>query len=71
MTGSQKPLKVSKAELEYLVKSNGGKIVQHDSGRGTVCVGDHSRLSWTIGFLDVLMTDEEPSTLLLCANAEP
>ena len=43
MTGSQKPEKKSKAELEHLVKSNGGKIVQNDSRSGTVCVGDQSR----------------------------
>ncbi|KAF6231831.1 hypothetical protein HO173_009914 [Letharia columbiana] len=40
MTGSQKPEKKSKAELEHLVKSNGGKVVQNDSRPGTVCIGD-------------------------------
>lgn len=40
MTGSQKPEKKSKAELEHLVKSNGGKIVQNGSRPGTVCIGD-------------------------------
>lgn len=48
MTGSQKPEKMSKAELEHLVKSNGGKIVQNDSRPGTVCIGDLSRFPWTI-----------------------
>lgn len=40
MTGSQKPIKKSKAELEALVKSNGGKIVQNDSKPETICIGD-------------------------------
>ena len=48
MTGSQKPEKMSKAELEHLVKSNGGKNVQNDSRPGTVCIGDQSRFSWTM-----------------------
>lgn len=43
MTGSQKPEKRSKAELEHLVKANGGKIVQSDLRPGTVCIGDQSR----------------------------
>ena len=42
MTGSQKPEKKSKAELEHLVKSNGGIIVQNGSGPDTICVGDQS-----------------------------
>lgn len=40
MTGSQKPVKKSKAELEQLVKTNGGKIVQNDSKPETICIGD-------------------------------
>ena len=40
MTGSQKPHKKSKAELEQLVKSNGGSIVQNDSKPETICIGD-------------------------------
>ena len=43
MTGCQKPEKKTKAELELLVKSHGGKIVQNDSGANTVCVGDQSK----------------------------
>lgn len=51
MTGSQKPEKKSKAELELLVKSNGGKIVQNDSRSGTVCVGDQSEFPSELGLL--------------------
>lgn len=40
MTGSQKPEKRSKVELEHLVKSNGGKVVQNDSRPATICIGD-------------------------------
>ncbi len=40
MTGSQKPSKKSKAELEALVKSNGGKTIQNDSKLETICMGD-------------------------------
>lgn len=69
MTGSQKPEKMSKAELEHLVKSNGGKIVQNDSRPGTVCIGDLSRFSWTIECSEVLIAHEEPSMLRLCASA--
>ena len=55
MTGSQKPEKRSKADLEHLVKSNGGKIVQNDSRPGTVCIGDQSRYSWSFDCSEVLM----------------
>lgn len=44
MTGSQKPEKKSKAELEQFAKMNGGKIVQNDSRPDTVCIGDHSKI---------------------------
>ena len=40
MTGSQKPMKKSKAEIEQMVKSHGAKIVQKDSHPGVICVGD-------------------------------
>ena len=40
MTGSSKPKKETKAELEHLVKSHGGIICQSDSRPGTVCIGD-------------------------------
>lgn len=40
MTPSQKPQKKSKPELEQMVKSHGGKIVQKDAGSGTICIGD-------------------------------
>ena len=40
MTGSQKPVKRSKAQLEALVKSHGGNIVQNNSRPGTICIGD-------------------------------
>lgn len=59
MTGSQKPEKKSKAELEHLIKSNGGTIVQNYSRPGTVCVGDQSTFSWTIGCSEVLMAHKE------------
>ena len=48
MTGSQKPEKKSKTELELLVKHNGGKVVQNDARPGTVCIGDQSRFCKTI-----------------------
>lgn len=41
MTGSQKPEKRSKAELEELVKRYGGKIHQNDSEPGTICIGEN------------------------------
>ena len=69
MTGSQKPEKRSKAELEHLVKSNGGKIVQNDSRPGTVCIGDQSKSSWSNDCSEVLMAHKGPSTLPLCASA--
>lgn len=50
MTGSQKPEKKSKAELEHLVKSHGGKIVQNDSRPGTVCIGDQSKSPWGVHY---------------------
>jgi len=40
MTGSQKPTNKSKAELEALVKSYGGKIVQNDTKLESICIGD-------------------------------
>jgi len=40
MTGSQKPKKKSKAELEQLAKSHGAKIVQNASKPETICIGD-------------------------------
>ena len=40
MTGSQKPTKKSKAELEQLVKSDGAKIVQNGTRPETICIGD-------------------------------
>ena len=41
MTGSQKPGKKSKAELESLVKAYGGSVCQNDSRPGTICVGEN------------------------------
>ena len=69
MTGSQKPEKMSKAEVENLVKTNGGKIVQNNSRPGTVRIGDQSRFSWSIDYSEVLIGHKEPSALLLCASA--
>lgn len=69
MTGSQKPEKKSKAELEHLVKSNGGKIVQNGSRPGTVCIGDQSRFCWSNDYSAVLMARKGPFTLPLCASA--
>ena len=40
MTGSQKPNKKSKAELEAIVKSCGGAITQNSSNPKTICIGD-------------------------------
>ena len=38
------PEKKSKAEIEELIKANGGKIYQkHDAASATICVGDRSR----------------------------
>ena len=45
MTGSQKPEKKSKTDLELLVKHNGGKVVQNDARPGTLCIGDQSRFA--------------------------
>lgn len=45
MTGAQKPEKKTKAELEQMVKSHGGKIVQNDSRPETICIGDQSKTS--------------------------
>ena len=55
MTGSKKTEKRSKADLEHLVKSNGGKIVQNNSRPGTVCIGDHRRYSRSFDCSEVLM----------------
>ena len=55
MTGSQKPEKRSKADLENLVKSNGGKIVQNNSRLGTVCIGDQRGYSRGFDCSEVLM----------------
>ena len=55
MTESQKPEKRSRADLEHLVKSNGGKIVQNNSRPGTVCVGDKRRCSRSFDCSEVLM----------------
>ena len=45
MTESLKPEKKSKAELEQLIKANGGKIYQtHDAALGTICIADKSKL---------------------------
>ncbi|KAL9128936.1 MAG: hypothetical protein Q9217_002490 [Psora testacea] len=40
MTGSRKPEKRSKAELEAMVNSHGGRIIQNDSRPGIICIGD-------------------------------
>ena len=43
MTESLKPEKKAKAELEQLVKSNGGKIFQTQDARpNTLCIADRS-----------------------------
>ena len=70
MTGSQKPEKKSKAELELLVKYNGGRVVQNDSRPRTVCIGDQSRHRGTVDGSESLMAHKEPFTLHLCASAE-
>ena len=45
MTDSSKPEKRTKAELEQMVKANGGKIYQtHDAAPNTVCVADKRKL---------------------------
>jgi DNA ligase-4 len=45
MTPSQKPEKKSKPELEQMVKSHGGKLVQKKGGPGTICIGDQRTIS--------------------------
>lgn len=46
VTESLKPTKKSKAELEQLIKANGGKIYQtHNATPGTVCIAGKSEQS--------------------------
>lgn len=43
MTDAANPPKKSKAELEQMIKSNGGSIVQtHDNVPDIICVGERS-----------------------------
>jgi DNA ligase-4 len=43
MTDTKTPEKKTKAELEQLVKSNGGQIFQtHTAAPNTVCIADRS-----------------------------
>ena len=45
MTEALQPEKKSKAEMEQLVKANGGKIYQtHSAVEDTICVADKSEL---------------------------
>lgn len=45
MSDCLSPEKKSKAELEELIKDNGGNIFQkHDAAPDTICVGDRSEL---------------------------
>lgn len=41
MTGSQKPEKKTKPDLESLIKAYGGSVVQSDSRPGTICIGEN------------------------------
>ena len=41
MTGSQKPQKKSKAELEEMVKSHGATLHQSNSTPGVICIGEN------------------------------
>lgn len=41
MTGSQKPEKKTKGELESLIKAHGGNVCQSESRVGTICIGDN------------------------------
>lgn len=44
MSESQMPEKMSKAELEQLIKNNGGKIFQnYDANPNIICIGDRSK----------------------------
>ncbi|MDI1489443.1 MAG: DNA ligase (ATP) [Ramalina farinacea] len=45
MTGSPKPNKKSKSELEQMIKAHGGNIVQHARKADTVCIADHKSVS--------------------------
>ena len=46
MTESLIPEKKSKAELEQMVKANGGKFFQtHDAATNTICVADKRKLA--------------------------
>lgn len=43
MTESVKPMKKSKADLEQLIKANGGKIYQtNTAAKDTYCIADRS-----------------------------
>ena len=81
MTGSQKPTKKSKAELEQVVKSHGAKIVQNDSQPQTICIGDSRtvhvaacikrakrdiiRSSWIFNNIEQCELDGDRPTLIL------
>ena len=58
MTGSPKPNKKTKVELEQMVKSCGGSIVQNDSRPGTLCIGDsntvHVASARKRGIIDII-----------------
>ena len=85
MTGSQKPTKKSKAELEQMVKSHGAKIVQNDSRPETICIGDQRtvhvaasikranrdiiRPSWLFDNITQSEADGERPTLILPQEA--
>ena len=81
MTGSQKPIKRSKADLEALVKGHGGSIFQNGARSGTICIGDSRtvhvasaikrgnvdiiRSSWLFDTIGQSETDGDRPTLLL------
>ncbi len=59
MTGSGKPKKKSKAELEQMIQDNGGTIFQNHIRPGTICIGGNST---TMYLLDLCW-------MLICADA--
>lgn len=87
MTASQKPTKRTKAELEALVKTHGGKIVQNDSNPKTICIGDQRtvhvaasikrantdiiRSSWLFDNITQGETDSLDNRPALILNPEP
>ena len=81
MTPSQKPEKRSKPELEQMVKTHGGMIVQKAGESGTLCIGDQRSVSvaascirgntdiirpfWLFDNINQSTVDEDRPTLIL------